>query len=59
MGFWKKRNGKWHLTLTGKEAVAGILFIMPFLLGFFGIFLPMIAESIRFSFSNMEVSATP
>lgn len=58
MGFWKKRDGKWHLTLTGKEAVAGILFIMPFLIGFFGIFLPMIVESIHFSFSNMEVSAT-
>ncbi len=58
MGFWIKRNGKWHLSLTGKEAMAGILFIMPFLIGFFGIFLPMIVESIHFSFSNMEVSST-
>lgn len=58
MGFWKKRDGKWHLTLTGKEAVAGILFVMPFLIGFFGIFLPMIVESMRFSFSNMDVSSS-
>ena len=58
MGFWKKRDGKWSLTLTGKEALAGILFIMPFLIGFFGIFLPMVIESIRFSISNMEVSDT-
>lgn len=58
MEFLKKRNGKWQLTLLGKEAVAGILFILPFLVGFFGIFLPMIVESIRFSFSNMEITKT-
>lgn len=58
MEFFKKRGGKWRLTLIGKEAVAGILFIMPFLIGFFGIFLPMIIESIHFSFSNMEISKT-
>lgn len=46
------------MTLVGKEAVAGVLFVMPFLIGFFGIFLPMIVESVRFSFSNMEVSST-
>lgn len=56
MGFLKKRNGKWCLTLTGKEAVAGILFILPFLIGFFGLFLPMMIESVRFSLSNMEVT---
>lgn len=58
MEFFKKRGGKWRLTLIGKEAVAGILFIMPFLIGFFGIFLPMIIESIHFSFSNMEILKT-
>lgn len=57
MGFFKKRNGKWHLSLTGREALAGILFVSPFLIGFFGLFLPMIIESLRFSFSNMEVTA--
>ena len=31
MEFFKKRNGRLSLTLTGKEALAGILFILPFL----------------------------
>ena len=56
MNYFKKRNGKLRLSLTGKEAVAGVLFILPFLIGFFGIFLPLIVESIHFSFTNMEVS---
>lgn len=56
MGFWKKRNGRWSLTLSGREALAGVAFILPFLIGFFGIFLPMVMESVRYSFSNMEVS---
>ena len=58
MDYFKKRNGKLRLSLTGKEAVAGVLFILPFLIGFFGIFLPLIVESIHFSFTNMEVSST-
>lgn len=58
MNYFKKRNGKWVLSLTGKEAVAGILFLLPFLIGFFGIFLPLIVESLRYSFSNMEVTSS-
>lgn len=58
MEFFKRQNGRLCLTLTGKEALAGILFILPFLFGFFGIFLPMILESIQFSLSNMEVTKT-
>lgn len=58
MNYFKKRNGKWALSLTGKEAVAGILFLLPFLIGFFGIFLPLIVESLRYSFSNMEVTSS-
>lgn len=57
MKYFKKRNGKWHLSLTGKEAVSGLLFILPFLIGFFLIFLPLIVESLRFSFSDMQVGA--
>lgn len=57
MYYFKKRNRKWSLTMAGKESVAGILFVMPFLIGFFFIFLPLIAESLRYSFSDMEVSA--
>ncbi len=55
MKLFKKRNGKLRLTLRGKDALSGYLFILPFLLGFFGLFLPMILQSISFSFSNMEV----
>lgn len=55
MNYFRKRNGKIRLSLTGREAVAGVLFILPFLIGFIGIFLPMIVDSIQFSFSNMDV----
>ncbi len=43
------------MTLRGKEAVAGLCFTIPFLVGFFGLFLPMLFKSISFSFSNMQV----
>lgn len=58
MGLFKKRNGKLRLTLRGKDAIAGYLFILPFLIGFFGIFLNMLIKSISFSFSNMEVGGS-
>lgn len=57
MGLFKRRNGKLKLTLRGKDAIAGYLFIMPFLIGFFGVFLTMLIKSISFSFSNMEVTS--
>ena len=54
---FKKRNGKLRLTLRGKEAVAGYLFALPALIGFFCFFLPMVIESISFSLHNMEVTS--
>lgn len=42
--------------MLGKESVSGILFILPFLIGFFFIFVPLIIESLRFSFSDMQVT---
>lgn len=54
-GLFHKTNGKRKLTLRGKEAVAGYLFAIPFLIGFFGLFFPMLLKSISFSFSNMTV----
>lgn len=57
MNYFKKQNGKWRLSLTGKEAVSGLLFIIPFLIGFFFIFLPLIVESLQFSFSDMQVTS--
>ena len=38
-GYFKKANGKWRLSLLGREALAGIGFALPFLIGFFGLFL--------------------
>lgn len=55
MGLFHKFNGKRKLTLRGKEAVAGYLFAIPFLIGFFGLFLPMLLKSVGFSISNMTV----
>lgn len=40
-----------------KESVAGLLFISPFLIGFVFIFVPLIVESLKFSFSDMLVTA--
>lgn len=56
MDYFRKRNGKWRFSLRGKEAVAGLLFTLPFLIGFFFLFLPLILESLRFSFSDMQVT---
>lgn len=57
MGLFKRQNGKLRLTLRGKDAIAGYLFVLPFLIGFFGVFLNMLIKSISFSFSNMEVTS--
>jgi len=56
MKIWKKQNGKWRLTMRAKEAVTGLMFVLPFLVGFFFVFLPLITESLRFSLSDMEVT---
>lgn len=55
MQLFRKANGKTKLTLKGKDAVAGYLFTLPFLIGFFFLFLPMMFKSITYSFSNMQV----
>lgn len=52
---FRRQNGKLKLSLAGKDAIAGYLFIGPFLIGFFFLFLPMIVRSIEYSFSNMSV----
>lgn len=54
---FRKQKGKWKLSLAGKDAVAGYLFCAPFLVGFLFLFLPMICQSIQFSFSNMTVNS--
>jgi len=50
-----KKNDKFSLTLEGKNAVAGYLFILPFLLGLLAfIFLPIL-ESLRMVFSDVNI----
>ncbi|MBQ8625297.1 MAG: sugar ABC transporter permease [Agathobacter sp.] len=56
MKILKKQNGKWRLTMRTKESLSGLIFILPFLVGFFLLFLPLIFESLRYSVSNMEVT---
>jgi ABC-type sugar transport system permease subunit len=57
-GYFKRVHGKWRLSLLGREAIAGLAFALPFLIGFFGLFLPMIVKSVSYSFSNMTVEST-
>lgn len=57
-GYLKRVEGKWRLSLLGREAIGGLGFILPFLIGLFALFLPMIIQSIQFSFSNMDVQSS-
>lgn len=47
----KKKRGK---SLNVQKSRMGWVFIAPFLIGFFLIYLPMIVESIQFSFSELK-----
>jgi ABC-type sugar transport system permease subunit len=44
------------LTLAQKRAILGIFFILPWLIGFVFLFLTPLLESIRFSFSELQVT---
>lgn len=50
----KKRKGK---SLEKKKARMGWFFVLPFVLGFFFVYFPMIVQSLQFSFSDMERAA--
>lgn len=47
---------KRRLTLSQKRAILGIFFILPWLIGFVFLFLTPLIESIRFSFSELNVA---
>ena len=49
-----KRSGKGK-SLARTKARSGWVFIAPFLIGFFLIYLPMIVESIQFSFHEIKI----
>ena len=51
----KKRRKK--VSLDSRKARAGWMFILPFVLGFILIYLPMVIESIRFSFSDLTIES--
>jgi len=50
-----RKNNKLSLTLEGKNAVAGYLFLLPFLIGFLAFMFFPILESLRMVFSNVKV----
>jgi len=50
-----KRNGKTSLTLEGKNAITGYLFLLPFLIGFMAFMFLPILESLRMVFSNVRI----
>jgi len=53
--YFTKKNEKLVLTLEGKNAVAGYLFILPFLIGFIAFMFFPIIESLRMVFSGVSL----
>ena len=55
--YFRKKNDKLSLTLEGRNAAAGYLFLLPFLIGFLAFLFFPILESLRMVFSevNMDV----
>jgi ABC-type sugar transport system permease subunit len=53
--YFIKKNDKLSLTLEGKNAVAGYLFILPFLIGFLTFMFFPILESLRMVFSDVNI----
>lgn len=50
----KRKRRRKLVSLDSRKARAGWLFILPFVIGFVIIYLPMIVESIQFSFSTIS-----
>ena len=42
-------------SLDKRKARAGWIFVLPFIIGFLLIYLPMIVESLQFSFSEIKI----
>ncbi|MDR0320376.1 MAG: sugar ABC transporter permease [Treponema sp.] len=51
-----KKNDKLSLTLEGKNAITGYLFLLPFIIGFLAFMFLPILESLRMVFSNVKIS---
>lgn len=57
-GFFSKRSGrsgKPHLTIAGRSAMTGRLFVLPFTLGFLFFFLSPMIQSISFMFNTVKL----
>jgi ABC-type sugar transport system permease subunit len=50
-----KKQDKWALTLEGRNAVTGYLFILPFLIGFLAFMFFPILQSLRMVFSEVNI----
>ncbi|MDR0289905.1 MAG: sugar ABC transporter permease [Treponema sp.] len=53
--YFRKKNDKLSLTLEGKNAVTGYLFILPFVIGFLAFMFLPILESLRMAFSDVNI----
>jgi len=53
--YFVKKNNKFSLTLEGKNARAGYLFLLPFIIGFLAFMFYPILESLRMVFSNVNI----
>ena len=49
-----KKKKKRKLTLTGKKALSGWLFCLPFVIGIVGIYIPIVYKSIEASFRGLK-----
>jgi ABC-type sugar transport system permease subunit len=52
-----KKNDKLSLTLEGKNAITGYLFLLPFIIGFLAFMFLPILESLRMVFSNVKIDS--
>ena len=48
-------NKKWRLTMRRKEMLAGYMFILPAMIGLVYFFFPMLAQVVRYSFSDIYI----
>jgi len=53
--YFRKKDDKLSLTMEGKNAVSGYLFLLPFVIGFLAFMLFPLLESLRMVFSKVKI----
>ena len=53
--YFMKRHNKYSLTLEGKNAITGYVFLLPFIIGFLAFMLFPIIESLTMVFSSVKI----